>query len=1014
MLFAFVVTYGGAAVAQVRPPEEGGVAKSMGQPPIWKWYGGATAGSYRPDDGGVFDAYGTVALYKDLMSPMTTLIGLWLEGYAGVRSEELDGGARLQLFSPFLRLGAGVDVAVADEESDFILSFMHPLRRGGVFGKGDFFRIDWLPGRGNSFNIGFTFPLNQPAMGETRPQRDYVRLEKRKEVPIDFVNADSTLDGALNNVRDTAHWVSRLTTPFIDQNGRSRGRALEGFGREIAEIKAHLAETGPLFPDGRSSLAEIHVYHRELDRAFSIAASNVSLGVGETTDLGRRVSALAKEALLEEVLLPYNRLLGQRKKSDTILAFERYARGNFATKIHIESDLPGERVNAVMWVFKELIHLIDDLRKYNHDQWGRSDFVWLPLQLGLLPEQYDDRAEMNRLIERATAEKFSQGNRAWYVIRAQFQWEVARMLEAAEDYHVLWIHDIRGENAAGEPDQITFRQVVHYIDTMTKRVREYDDRGKLPMYIILMDQFYYDGNKSRKWISLLEDPMHYEMKLPKGSESMEETIQEAQRNLRDAAANSTLLQAQAKEYGKKWLKSMIKVQVNITNPVDPSFWSRQLILFWGMPDNVIRDHRKICFYDITEADPYKGMAVYSGMGIGQHYVGSAWEDRGIMTQGPATLEVKNAARELLLNQGFVPEDIPHPLQPKPKPAHYDSLARANVERDQTFGFSMELHNKNGYAPKPVDVAKAVLYTMMPPGSIMKTPDSLWNAPLWASMLLGKALRGGRVFLINPSADNSPGQGALVQTRTQELFERMIIAQRELGPEISAAGGQLMTGMYDIDVDVDDVIGRARIAMQNLQKYPFLKELYGFHSDVYDLLGNMKDELPPDFHIEHLAADVEVRKPKLHLKTHLFVTGPAWQKLLARPEWADLMRAYLRERLNHVEHAGVYEDITALPAKLRPITVPMWQGFLDSLTPEEQESSMAFLLVGSHNQNYRSVVMDGEVAIVQSGRNSLIALVDFFSLTLAATWVDTEEELEQYLPRSGNFWRQISRWIKTAL
>src|SRR5258705_9361329 len=50
-------------------------------------------------------------------------------------------------------------------------------------------------------------------------------------------------------------------------------------------------------------------------------------------------------------------------------------------------------------------------------------------------------------------------------------------------------------------------------------------------------------------------------------------------------------------------------------------------LFRSYPDNVMRDHRKIVFHDVTEADPFRGEALYTGMGVGQQYMGPTWDDR---------------------------------------------------------------------------------------------------------------------------------------------------------------------------------------------------------------------------------------------------------------------------------------------------------------------------------------------------------------------------------------------------
>jgi phosphatidylserine/phosphatidylglycerophosphate/cardiolipin synthase-like enzyme len=65
----------------------------------------------------------------------------------------------------------------------------------------------------------------------------------------------------------------------------------------------------------------------------------------------------------------------------------------------------------------------------------------------------------------------------------------------------------------------------------------------------------------------------------------------------------------------------------------------------------MRDHRKIVLYDVSEQDPGRGQAIYTGMGVGEHYTGSTWEDRAILVRGPALVALKDATREALLKSG---------------------------------------------------------------------------------------------------------------------------------------------------------------------------------------------------------------------------------------------------------------------------------------------------------------------------------------------------------------------------
>ena len=77
----------------------------------------------------------------------------------------------------------------------------------------------------------------------------------------------------------------------------------------------------------------------------------------------------------------------------------------------------------------------------------------------------------------------------------------------------------------------------------------------------------------------------------------------------------------------------VKVHVNITNPSDLSFRSSNLIPHLPfIPDNLLRDHRKIVFWDVTEEDPTLGGAMLTGMGIGEHYAGKTWDDRAMIIQ----------------------------------------------------------------------------------------------------------------------------------------------------------------------------------------------------------------------------------------------------------------------------------------------------------------------------------------------------------------------------------------------
>src|SRR5205814_467842 len=108
------------------------------------------------------------------------------------------------------------------------------------------------------------------------------------------------------------------------------------------------------------------------------------------------------------------------------------------------------------------------------------------------------------------------------------------------------------------------------------------------------------------------------------------------------------------------------VHVNVVLPSDFSFRSASTLPpFPFVPDNVGRDHRKLVLYDFTEASPYDGELLVTGIGIGEHYASATWEDRGYRVRGPGALEARAALRRTLLSNGFQPDQIPEPLRARP-------------------------------------------------------------------------------------------------------------------------------------------------------------------------------------------------------------------------------------------------------------------------------------------------------------------------------------------------------------
>ncbi|HSM04033.1 MAG TPA: hypothetical protein VK858_05405 [Longimicrobiales bacterium] len=1004
------------------PPNRGGTTVSMGLPPSWRFSLGGTVGTYRGGDVNQVQFLMNGGVYKDLAAPVMSAFGLLGEAYGGRRGdfedigEGWDGGFRMLAYSPAFRLAAGVDYSFGEGEGDFILSVIHPLQRGGIFTNGGSFRVDWLPGRGHTLGFGFHFPVGQRWVGTSRPRHDYVRIPSAELEPAEY-EPEAGLRTAAESTAELGRWVNRLTVPFTDQWDGDKDRAMQLFVEEMQAIEARLnADAGPHYEGTRTAIGETRAFHEELDRMFSIAVSGDDLPVGSSTELGREAAQQARTAMLDHVLLPYDRLLGQKRRDDTTLGFGLEAGAAFFEFLTGETAVTRDRLEATVWAFRRYLELVEEIRAHNLESWDEERFVWLPLQLALRPEEHDQQEELNALVERATGDRFREGSRAWYVENEQWQAELSRMILEAEDYHIVWLHDFRGLDANGDPDEMGFKQVTGaYLPALINAVRRYDDTGKIPQYIQIFDQFYYTANKGELWGDLLQNPLSHRLRLPDGWEEWEDSVSSLQSQLRQAVEESELLQAQAALFGDDWLRNVVKVHLNVTQPPDPSFWTAELFpFFMGLPDTPIRDHRKISLYDVSETDPYKGQGIYTGMGVGEHYIGAGWEDRAVLVEGPAVLDLRDNARQLLLNQGFEEHEIPWELHPKPFPPDYQAKVDSALEVMGDVGWVMDTHNEIGYRAKGVTVLKAMLYTLMGPGAVIKAPDSIWGSNVWGSMMLGHALRGGRSLVIAPAIANAPSAGWPQMSRAQEVVARLVVADEILGDEIEPEGGLMKVGLYSTDLDAGNIPGKIGALLETLDTTPWLADLYGFDAPMLESLRATREAILADGFERSYAVDQERVTAKLHMKAHLYYSRSAWEDILSAPGLDAVLRAHFEEMadINLVLSAGRGRDYRLYTDRISPMALDVLGPVLAA--PRTGSPHALFLAVGSHNQNSRSLALDGEVAVVLAGWKALAGLPDFITIAGLCTWVESVEELEELFPGYDGLKRRLSRWIRIVV
>jgi hypothetical protein len=255
----------------------------------------------------------------------------------------------------------------------------------------------------------------------------------------------------------------------------------------------------------------------------------------------------------------------------------------------------------------------------------------------------------------------------------------------------------------------------------------------------------------------------------------------------------------------------------------------------------------------------------------------------------------------------------------------------------------------------------------------------------------------------------------MNSRANEVFARLVLARERLAEEIEAAGGLLEVGVYDTDVSVGDVAGQLREMRDRVVGSEEFRRIFPFHPSVYDLLERAPDILEElGYEPKYLVEDVSERKPKLHLKTQFFASGQALETLLPLPEWEPVVRGYLRARVEQTARRAEGRNARDLRADLSRAALRLEQASHQRLTPRQQEEVFFFLTVGSHNEDYRGMIMDGEVSVIVAGQHAMIAFLDFLSIIGLTDWVESIEELETMLPRHGWLTREFARFVKYAL
>jgi len=990
---------------------------SLGQPSPWGGSAGLSLGLARIDGGTQPGATVTLGVQRSLLNPVTGALGVSAHGYAGYRGGQPDGGVRVFVDSHALYLHLGADWNARDGRTSPVISTTFPPRRGGVFRRGGLLRIDLVAGQEPGLAGGVWLPLGHRQSGRTRPVRVTARLPEPEEGPGSRVGVSLdpiTLD-LLEELDLSIRWIGALHNLYwqTERTGVRRDDRVTRSRQVLQFLRAELAEREALMPERAGYTREVEHYHRTLELAFASALE----GIG-ARDEGVRLAAAARSVVLDEVVLPYNATVGRWREPDTLEGLARRAELRFDVRTRDMGIGPAARAR-VMEVFRGWLHSLERERKELRSWTGDGRMQWLPLAFVLRPEDHDTREKVDALVERALGRPFLEGNRTELMGAVHFQEELRRTLRETRDYHLLWIHDIRGRDALGRPDRTAFEQVTGgYLRTLLDAVRTFDDTGGIPTYIILLDQYFYEERKGRLWMDLLERPLTHRVRLPPGFQDMERTILSLQDSLRAAVEGSRGLQELERTRGRREVEALVKVHVNITNPADHSFRTHRLL---GVPlgaDNLLRDHRKLLIRDVTPLDPHAGEVILTGVGIGDHYASPTWDDRGLRIQGPAALEAREQARRVLEENGVTPDRMPLPLRAMPGGQAPSAMPGREPAGDNGARV-IQVHNHTGWGPKDATFLQMLLWDLLPPGTVIYVPDSLWTSPEWMAQLVSAALRGCRVLIVAPALANAPVPAFPTMSETRELLVALLLVREALGEVIEAAGGDLRIGVYTRRADMNDLPGSVADLDDAFRNHSFLHEIFPLGAESWEVLRRHRDDprgsspLPP-----LMSLDAEERLPRLHQKSQFFAGRDLLEAVGRSAALPGVLDAWLeRERLagtpgwrGTVEASDGGDDVSGPAPELGGTLVEAFKELPDDILGGEP----LYLMVGSLNKNVRSMALDGEVMAAVSGAWALEGYLDFLLLTGSVTWLDAPEDLDGHIPPYPDAKRLLGRFLLRIL
>ena len=214
------------------------------------------------------------------------------------------------------------------------------------------------------------------------------------------------------------------------------------------------------------------------------------------------------------------------------------------------------------------------------------------------------------------------------------------------------------------------------------------------------------------------------------------------------------------------------------------------------------------------------------------------------------------------------------------------------------------------------------------------------------MLVGAALRGCAVLVVQPAFENTPSHAKMTMSRANELFTRFVIIQNQMCEEIESAGGLFKVGIYSMNVDVGDIIGKIQAVNDGIAKSEVFQKLFPFCPSVVKMIAEMPEFLASaGVKPSYLFEEAIKRKPQLHLKSQFFASGRTINTVTPLEGWEPVIRKYILCRTEQVAGYETLVDAKGLRAELEKDAAALIASWGEGLTQRERDEAFLFLTVG---------------------------------------------------------------------